>query len=503
LGKGIGATVLRTKVDPQTTLWESLLPEEFRRLPPGLSAIDSLLDDPVFFEPFFSYFDPQFGRPSIPIETYLRLMHLRFRYRLGFETLCAEVTDSLSWRRFCRIGPYDNVPDASTLMKITKRCGDDVVSELNDALLAKADASHLVKLDKVRADTTVVPANVAYPTDSGLLTRGVAKLTGTVSSLKKMGFASRTRFRDRTRSVRRRAHSVGAWLRRRNDDAKAEVLVITGELADIAEASIAEALAVARNARRSFGRVGKTASGKAVALVADIEQTAKLLEQIVAQTRTRIGGEIPDGSKRIVSLHDPDARPIAKGRLGKPVEFGYKAQITDNSDGIVVDHGVFKGNPADDLLLVPAIKRIAARFGRVPSAVTADRGYGGAKVESDLYGLGVKKVAIPRKGRPGQARRSVESARGFRSLVKWRTGSEGRISHLKHAFGLERTVLDGIAGASTWCGWGVLAHNSVKIATLLEEKNDESAQSKERRPIAQPPSTGPPTGRSPTDRLTA
>jgi hypothetical protein len=32
LGKGIGATVLRTKVDPQETLWESLLPEEFRRL---------------------------------------------------------------------------------------------------------------------------------------------------------------------------------------------------------------------------------------------------------------------------------------------------------------------------------------------------------------------------------------------------------------------------------------------------------------------------------------
>jgi IS5 family transposase len=60
------------------------------------------------------------------------------------------------------------------------------------------------------------------------------------------------------------------------------------------------------------------------------------LEQIVAQTRTRLGGVAPDGSKRIVSLHDKDARPIAKGRLRKPVEFGYKAQITDNSDGIVL-----------------------------------------------------------------------------------------------------------------------------------------------------------------------
>jgi IS5 family transposase len=127
-----------------------------------------------------------------------------------------------------------------------------VVTQLNEALLKKADAAHLVKLDKVRADTTVVPANVAYPTDSGLLAKGVTKLARTVWSLKQMGFAARTCFRDRTRSVRRRAHSIGAWLRRRNDEAKTEVLAITGELADLAEATITDALAVARNAKRSL-----------------------------------------------------------------------------------------------------------------------------------------------------------------------------------------------------------------------------------------------------------
>lgn len=56
--------MLRTKVDPQPSLFESMLPEEFRRLPPGLSAIDRLLDDPVFFEPFVPHFDPRYGRPS-------------------------------------------------------------------------------------------------------------------------------------------------------------------------------------------------------------------------------------------------------------------------------------------------------------------------------------------------------------------------------------------------------------------------------------------------------
>src|ERR1035441_8906066 len=69
-----------------------------------------------------------------------------------------------------------------------------------------------------------------------------------------------------------RAHSIGAWLRRRNDEAKEEVLKITGELAGIAEVTVADALAIARNAKRSIVRAGKSAPGKAVALVGEIEQ---------------------------------------------------------------------------------------------------------------------------------------------------------------------------------------------------------------------------------------
>ena len=75
-------------------------------------------------------------------------------------------------------------------MKITRRCGNDVVAQLNEALLKKANADKLVKLDKVRADTTVVPGNVAYPTDSGLLAKGVARLARSVSSLKSLGFGA-------------------------------------------------------------------------------------------------------------------------------------------------------------------------------------------------------------------------------------------------------------------------------------------------------------------------
>jgi IS5 family transposase len=65
-----------------------------------------------------------------------------------------------------------------------------------------------------------------------------------------------------------------------------------------------------------------------------------------------------DPGPRRISLHDPDARPIAKGRLGRPVEFGYKAQVLDNDDGVVLDHTVERGNPADAPQLAPAVGRV-------------------------------------------------------------------------------------------------------------------------------------------------
>ena len=99
-----------------------------------------------------------------------------------------------------------------------------------------------------------------------------------------------------------------------------------------------------------------------------------------------------------------------------------------------------------------AIGRITARTGHPPRAVTADRGYRQASVDRDLHGLGVGAVAIPRKGKPSASRREFEHRRAFRDKVKWRTGSEGRINHLKRSYGWNRTELTGIQGARTWCG---------------------------------------------------
>lgn len=200
--------------------------------------------------------------------------------------------------------------------------------------------------------------------------------------------------------------------------------------------------------------------------VNELQKLLTATRQIVAQTRQRVSGQTPEGATRRDSLHDGDARPIAKGRLGKPVEFGHEAQVTDNDDGIVLDHTVEMGNPPDAPQLVPAVKRVTTRTGHAPRTVTADRGYGEKRVEDDLHDLGVRTVVIPRKGKPGAARRAAEHRPAFRRTIKWRTGCEGRISTLKRGYGWDRTRIDGTEGARIWTGHGVLTHNLVKISAL-------------------------------------
>src|SRR5207237_4947699 len=117
-------------------------------------------------------------------------------------------------------------------------------------------------------------------------------------------------------------------------------------------------------------------------MVASLAGRIQRTTQVRAQARIRVEGGQPDGSTRLVSTQEPDARPIRKGRLGKPVEFGYKAQVIDNRAGIIVDHSVHIGNPADHDLLRPAIGRITTQFGIAPANVTADRGYWDSTIEA-------------------------------------------------------------------------------------------------------------------------
>jgi IS5 family transposase len=227
---------------------------------------------------------------------------------------------------------------------------------------------------------------------------------------------------------------------RPRQEAQATVVRITGELAGLLDQTAAEATAVVRNARRWLPRASGHARGRLVRAVNELDTLLDRAARVSDQARLRLDGGKPDSATRLVSLHDSQARPIRKGRVDRPSCSATKPKsLTTPTASCWTTTWKRATRPTDPAGTGDPPHPPPRR--QIPRAVAADRGYGEARIEAQLHDLGVQQVAIPRKGATGASRRNHEQRPAFRRLVKWRTGCEGRISHLKHRYGWHRTRL--------------------------------------------------------------
>ncbi|NLW06740.1 MAG: ISNCY family transposase [Clostridia bacterium] len=457
--------MLRLK-DPQLTTWDIMLPAELLELKEELAKVDVLLDDESFMEPFIARFNTRIGRPTVPVETYLRLMYLKFRYQLGYEVLVEEVKDSIQWRLFCRISLGKKVPHSTTLIKLTKRYGPDIIANLNAILINKARDQKIIRGRKLRLDTTAVEADIHHPTDASLLSDGVRVITRTVKKIKAAGIAIRTKFQDRRRSVKKRILSITKVVKRRTGEAYSEVRQITGEIMTTAQQVVAEAKQVLKNAKQYLYRHKDDLTRNIQQVVQSLTQTIAHTEQIISQTVKVQQGQfrIPE---RMVSIFDLNARPIKRGKLHAPTEFGYKILLQETEEKVITGYQVLEGNPSDDTLLVNAVDHHIETFKRPPWAVATDRGFGSTKNEKALKERGVKRCSLPFKGKLSKTRKEHQSQNWFKRLQRWRAGGEATISVLKRKYGLRRSRFRGACGTKSWVGLGIMAYNLRKIATLM------------------------------------
>ena len=220
--------------------------------------------------------------------------------------------------------------------------------------------------------------------------------------------------------------------------------------------SIGEARRLA-DARRAGAR-GRGARRK-LAAAARLEQVIARAQKVRSQIRARVAGQRI--SNRLLSLADPDARPIRKGTLRTPTEFGHIVQLAELTEstrrgarGLILPAPSRIGAAAESELL-PATAADMARLGLRPRELALDGGFFPAGVAAQL-------PDAPQVFSAG--RQSAGSRRTNRRLARDRVGVEGRISHLKRRYGLRRSYLRGHAGARTWVAWAVLAYNLDTLA---------------------------------------
>ena len=222
----------------------------------------------------------------------------------------------------------------------------------------------------------------------------------------------------------------------------------------------------AREATRLAAAARASARGRGaqtkLAAASKLEELADRCQQVAEQIDRRARElKITD---RLVSISDPDARPIRKGKLGKPTEFGYVAQICE------VTENTRRGARG---FILPAA-HAAGQPGREPAAA-ADRRR--ARPRRDPAARDRRSTAGSCPARPARrsptstddqiqisGRHEPGSRRTRKRRARYRTGIEGRISHLKRGYGLRRSRLKGDDGMRIWTGWAILAYDLDTLA---------------------------------------
>jgi len=411
------------------------------------------------------------GRLGFPAEVVLRLLVLKHIRNWSYAVLEREVRANLVYRDFTRVGAA-KMPDAKTIGRWGVAMGPTVIHQIHDRIVQIARAHDVVQGRRMRVDTTVVENNIHYPTDSSLLGDGVRVLTRTMRKISKLTGQAGAKLRDRGRGVGLRLLEIARAARGKAQPSQAKMKLAYGRLLNATGRVVGQAKRFSKEI--TTGVKYSLVPARQVVLEGHrqlLDEMLPRVQQVIRQTKARIFHGDSRSEGKIVSLFEPSAEVIRKGKASKPTEFGKLVKLQEAENQIIIDYEVFARRPSDMDLLLPAIDVHQAKLGRVPRLVAADAGFYSAKNEAAAKAKGVKRVCIPNRSSKSAARKREQKKRWFRNGQRWRTGCEGRISVSKRRHGLNRCRYRGDDGMQRWVGLGVIADNVINVGLAIGKQS--------------------------------
>jgi transposase, IS5 family len=389
------------------------------------------------------------GRRGLPAEAVLRCALLKQHRQLSYQELAFHLEDSASFRAFARL-PWSWSPKKSVLQKTISAIQAGTWEAINQTLLASARKTKLERGRVVRLDSTVTAALVHEPSDSSLLWDAVRVMARLLKAATELGASIARVWRDHRRAAKKRARDI------QYTRGRPKRVQLYRELIKITRAT----LAYLHQAVMQLAG----AAGLAVELwQAKVRHYRPLIEQIIAQTERRVlAGEPVPASEKLVSLFEPHADILRKGR---EVAYGHKLNLTTGRSGLILDVVIEAGNPADSERLLPMLERHIAFYGRAPRQAAADGSFASRENLRQAKAQGVRDMAFHKRGGL-RIEDMVRSRWIYRKLRNFRAGIEAGISCLKRAYGLARCTWRGLERFKTYVWSSVVAYNLALFTRL-------------------------------------
>ena len=409
------------------------------------------------------------------------------RYLLGgisFRHLSRALGSSDLLADFCRVRHIDGIRgiSKSTLERASKFFSEEQLRALHRTLtevVGDADlARQVVGLDKpidttiCLIDGTCLEVNIHWPTDwvllkdvAGTLLKAIRLIREKAGLRHRMPIEPEPLARQMNRRCIQMTHS-----RRRKDSARQRKGILR-QMKKLLK-RIGEHARSHRELLQACWEQSDYSEKQVQQILTRMERMSELIPVVIKQAHERIiGGRQVKNAEKVLSVYEPDAQVIVRGKAGQEVEFGNTLFLGESVEGYLLDWKLYGSRtPSENEQMQESLQR-QNRFNLAEpiAAMCADRGFASQRARRQLAQEGIYDALCPRD--PKQLKKRMEEPH-FRQLQKRRASTEGRIGVLKNRWQAGRLRSKGFANRSISVAWSVLSHNLWKVAKMLAQQDE-------------------------------
>ncbi len=401
-----------------------------------------------------SKFSEKHGCPTINPRWIIGSLIIKHILNLSDEETLQTISENPYMQFFldCNTFCPDLLFSPTVFVDIRKRLGNEIFNQFSEELIKICfpekfnNEKEVGNKGELKIDATVADQYIRYPNDLSLLNEAREKTEEIIDDLFEI---LRDELKVKPRTYRKVAHKKYMSEAKKRQKSKKTLRVAIRYMLNCLDRNI-------RSINKMLDMLEENP------LTYNQMRQLWIIQTLNDQQRKMYGEKTNRCDNRIVSISQPQVRPIVRGKQGKRVEFGSKLGLSLANGFIKADTLSWDAYNESKDLKIHAIA-YKSLYGYYPELILADKIYATNENRTWCKENGIRLSATP-KGRPKKLSTYQKSKR--KKEYGRRNQIEGKIGQSKQGYGLNQIKAKLRDTSETWIGVTIFVANLVKFAEL-------------------------------------